>query len=471
MEITSRISDAVLTAERPTVSTKLTDVNIDCLEEIFKYLKLNDLLNVSDTCKRLRKASSFIFKNSYQPKIYINHSYLYSGWRMKYYHSWNNTVDSKIMEKLEKPQKLYTLKACFQLLRCFGTCITFIEITNINRFENFRMITTSYIYNTTYERLVSYVNEYCYETLTEINTIGCPQAAFDKMKNPFLKVEKLKTQACVLKTTLWNTLFPQLRHLFYIDYYEFNCKNCITENSPSHCIENKFSHLENLTVDEKFTNICNVMRLNSQLTTLKLLYVPDINILQNISSSLPILENLTFTVDYDVIPILQHNRIHFRSVKKFTIQNQERYIEERNTMDSYKFPSIEFDCPFTFDHLKVLTCTWSQSFESADDIYKFLKENSSIVELRLSRYDIMLVDPLEIANILDSLEFIEIFGCFENVEMLINLCNIIKTLKMVTVIIQWHDLEYLTSRVTLKDITIIKAEGYPNSVQVKLLLA
>lgn len=74
MELVSTIASAKTTVERTLVKTSINDVNIDCLEEIFKYLKLKDLLNIADSSKRLRRAASFIFSSTYQPKIKINHS-------------------------------------------------------------------------------------------------------------------------------------------------------------------------------------------------------------------------------------------------------------------------------------------------------------------------------------------------------------------------------------------------------------
>lgn len=248
MELVSTITNTKTTEERTRVQTNINNVNIDCLEEIFKYLNLKDLLNIGDSSKRLRKAASFIFACTYQPKIHIIHSIFY-GWRIKYYQSWNNTADSEIMEKLEKSQKLHTLKTCLQLLRCFGNRITFLDITYNASTDCRKKFSESYI--TAYKRLVSHVNEYCYESLKTIKTYGCPQGAFDQMKKPFLKVESFITSACILKTNLWNTLFPQLRNLDYNHYSETITGNrkLISEYIPSYGIDNKFPHLEELAVN------------------------------------------------------------------------------------------------------------------------------------------------------------------------------------------------------------------------------
>lgn len=40
---------------------KLTDLNIDCLKNIFEYLNFRDLLSVASSNKRLNHATKFIF--------------------------------------------------------------------------------------------------------------------------------------------------------------------------------------------------------------------------------------------------------------------------------------------------------------------------------------------------------------------------------------------------------------------------
>lgn len=44
------------------VSTmKIDDINIDCLEHVFNYLSLMDLINVADANKYLRRAAALVF--------------------------------------------------------------------------------------------------------------------------------------------------------------------------------------------------------------------------------------------------------------------------------------------------------------------------------------------------------------------------------------------------------------------------
>lgn len=45
---------------------KLTNLNIDCLENVFEYLKLGDLISVAAANKRLNKAAKFVFAREHR---------------------------------------------------------------------------------------------------------------------------------------------------------------------------------------------------------------------------------------------------------------------------------------------------------------------------------------------------------------------------------------------------------------------
>ena len=100
MELAPIISNAKCTEVRTRLQTNITDVNIDCLEEVFKYFDLKDLLNVADCGnQRMRRAASFVFASTYQSKIKISHSRIGSLWRIKYYLRLINVEDSEVMRK------------------------------------------------------------------------------------------------------------------------------------------------------------------------------------------------------------------------------------------------------------------------------------------------------------------------------------------------------------------------------------
>ena len=54
--------------------TKITDVNVDCLEHIFGHLELSDLLNFANANKQLKAASEPIFFRKYGEKKSVKFS-------------------------------------------------------------------------------------------------------------------------------------------------------------------------------------------------------------------------------------------------------------------------------------------------------------------------------------------------------------------------------------------------------------
>lgn len=245
MELASILFNVETINKRPRAGTKLIDVNIDCIEEIFKHLGLQDLLNIADACKRLRKASFFIFASTHQPKIYIDYTCKeidFWTWSPYYLRTRSFPNGKKTLEiKPDEEQELGTLKTCLQLLRCFGNHITFLDIRNYNRPDV-----------PIFDRILSHVNEFSSESLKELTIHGdCLQGALNQLKKPFLNVEQVVTNACTLKTNLWNTFFPHLQTLKYGRFGTEKDKNKIPEYVPSFSIDNKFPHLKSLTVHSR----------------------------------------------------------------------------------------------------------------------------------------------------------------------------------------------------------------------------
>lgn len=49
-------------------NTKITDLNCDCLENIFKYLEFDDLLNIADSSQQFYNAVCLVYKKEYANK-------------------------------------------------------------------------------------------------------------------------------------------------------------------------------------------------------------------------------------------------------------------------------------------------------------------------------------------------------------------------------------------------------------------
>lgn len=125
-------------------SVNIVDVNQFCLEEIFMYLDLEDLLNVANASKYLRPATMTPFTRSHGDKwIDLRHI----------------DKNQKLFVESNNEITIFSLKTIFQMLRCFGQSISqlnlFAPYCNANQFRNYR-------------RILHYMNEYCVESLTNL---------------------------------------------------------------------------------------------------------------------------------------------------------------------------------------------------------------------------------------------------------------------------------------------------------------
>lgn len=87
---------------------KLTDLGVDCLERIFRYLPIEDLLNLADSNKQLKNTADLVFLLKYSSKI--ANIVGIAGFQRN---------DKKMLE-LGDLISIANPKKVFQLLRCFG---------------------------------------------------------------------------------------------------------------------------------------------------------------------------------------------------------------------------------------------------------------------------------------------------------------------------------------------------------------
>lgn len=173
--------------ESNATTKKLTDLNDDCLESIFLYLSLADLVTIVDTNKHLRTAAELAFVRNFGRVIFVKWTYYYRRLQIM-------INDTEIVIPLPKP---------YRLLRCFGHLISKLEIAVQYKLQAYK--------------LLKYVNKYCGESTTElvfelksISYMNKPHAA-----------ETVSLQHCYLdknhtrfrRAVRLNELFPNVRNL------------------------------------------------------------------------------------------------------------------------------------------------------------------------------------------------------------------------------------------------------------------
>lgn len=115
-------------------------MNDDCLEHIFLYLSLEDLLSIVHTNKLLKTAAEFAFARNFgRGKLVV----------LKNIYSEKSIVKFRIneTEKVELPNP-------YRLLRCFGHLISKQKIDVSHKLCTYKVL--------------KYLNKYCYESTTEI---------------------------------------------------------------------------------------------------------------------------------------------------------------------------------------------------------------------------------------------------------------------------------------------------------------
>lgn len=233
------------------IATKsITDLNSYCLDHIFNYLELIDLVNVAEANSKLKLDCKLPFVRNYRSKKV--EMIKYGGWSTDFaYANWFR-VDANYIS-------IRNMIACLKLLRHFGHLLTNLSVN----FED-----TKPAHRAEVER---YIYDNCTESLIEIDFGYAELSTFSTIEKPFAKVEKVSFSDCDLGKEIceFNKWFPSMRHL-YID----SCNHI----ADLKCIENPFpnlTHLElhvNRRIQKGFqkSNVLECLRLNSNLQSLTL---------------------------------------------------------------------------------------------------------------------------------------------------------------------------------------------------------
>lgn len=364
---------------------EITDVNTDCLEKIFKFLELGDLLNVRDTCKHFQAAADFAFGQRFSRKWIIINKIHISRKRLI-------NIQPNFVE-------LVDLKSMLQTIRHFGGLIKKLKLKG-DDLENFPGQPIDCIFVAKSIRLLSfYIGYYCPAgSLIELTVEK--RISLKLFREPFLTVEKVKISTlCFPRTQQEHNrnwfikMFPNVQQLKYKSAFgRITDFECIVDHFPKlkHLdISYANTHCKNLhrvvpiTDDECIANNANVLKslsLNPQLTTLALSYITDIKILQMISEQQHQLEYLSF--QYAPKQDANSDTVHFRSVKKFKIclcSPSQRPNLQPIEVGAAGNEMIKI--PFSFERLEefiIQTC-----FQYSDEFFNFIGKHQTITKLNL----------------------------------------------------------------------------------------
>lgn len=217
-----------MAAEQSEVKS-ITNIYYVCLERIFDFLDLKDLLNVADTCNRLQIAATAYFSDEYGNKRITLNPYR----------------SSNVIEVYEDEINV-SRKACLPLLRCFGAKIKDLVIeyahSPVRQQSN---------------KPEEYINRYCADSLTSISFCRDLNFTNEIIKKPFKNVVDLCCVIVNLENKQANLVnwFPNMRSLYLMHV-----------STP---IDVTFPHLEHFSIradaDFPIEYIANFLRVNQQL--------------------------------------------------------------------------------------------------------------------------------------------------------------------------------------------------------------
>lgn len=303
---------------------KLTDLNIDCLENVLGYLELGDLINAADANKRLNEAANFVFVRKYNR---ANIRFLP-----------NSSCFGISYKKEDKYMYVKGLKVSLQLLRCFGHLISGLACCLIGKHHH---------------HIINYINEYCSESLKKIEIRYLKIGWETQLKKPFSNIEDVTFSFLEFNSTDWiNRLFPKMRTLDTTGYF---------------VNANHFANLEELILSGFDENLVLLLRLNPQLKFLRIEESACSSISSELSTAfetLTNLESLFFNIGNLANNVVNHV-IHLKSVTTLTL-----------CRDALKIP-------FSCGQLKNLTLC---NIQINHTTFRFLNENPTISHLRISHF-------------------------------------------------------------------------------------
>ncbi|XP_055306339.1 uncharacterized protein LOC129570670 [Sitodiplosis mosellana] len=270
---------------------KLTDVNVDCLENIFKRMRFTDLLSVAESNKQLKPGADLAFKSRYgRRSIEID---LES--KSIYFYNMKGRRTTKIRWSLR-----------FKLLRCFGHLMSKLKIAYV------RSRDPSPEDSKRAAHIDRYINKYCAKSMMEIKFEHCEARTLQDLKKPFAAVESVRFVGCELGSK-WSELskwFPKVRYL------DFSCENELSNRKKAA----HFPDLQELNLyipRDRKKHFASLLRLNPNLRTLSISGYFDAKYLQNASEHLQHLK----VHSYRDIVNSSNTTIHCPNMKELTLQN------------------------------------------------------------------------------------------------------------------------------------------------------
>lgn len=179
------------------VSKKISDINLDCLEHIFRLLALEDLMNVASTSKHLKVAANLVFNHKYKKMQVV------------LYNTKKQWIEPIHINKDRNIMWVMNLEFTFKILRLFGA-----NISNIDIFANYPLRDQARVINVNYDRIIQYVNKYCLESQISFEVARHPKNVLSAVQKEFKNVEYVRIRGGNITSDVMsqiNWIFPKMR--------------------------------------------------------------------------------------------------------------------------------------------------------------------------------------------------------------------------------------------------------------------
>lgn len=325
---------------------QLVDINDDCLEFIFQYLRIRDLINVAAAHDRFILASCSVFSRRCKDEwMYLDGNTLRrefkeNGSRM--------ALKGEIIVEGKK-----RLKQFFQLF-AHSIANLSVQIRSNDR-------------NSIDHR---FVLKHCSAGLVKLTLNQCSDMVLRTIDKPFEGVKELCISDDFLRSNLsqLSVWFPAMDTLL-LDEVNFMAQ-------PDLCSQLKHFEMINEDALIPLPTIKQLLRMNPQLKSLNLRCDYDADFLRTISEYLPKLEELSLFSPNDLFKSFGTQNFIFENVKKFTLSNSHLFLVTA-------FSDL-VQLPFVFNNLRELTMIGFTS--SGGPLLTFIQRNKNLEKLHLGAY-------------------------------------------------------------------------------------
>lgn len=305
-------------------SIQVTDVNSDCLEYVFYYLNLMDLINVADANKKFRQVAVSVFGRKYKEKKKL-------------------IIDDPIDLQIYSNDTTFITdnwSFAFKILRLFGEFFTKIDFFWLKNYDTVSLRTQKMRV-----RLLGYVNKFCSKTLESIALLNGPPLKFAENKKPYKNVEVVSIMwgRVELKLSQLKDTFPKMRKLILKDIEFPYHKDFATNFNQLEHLSIHFSSVKRPNIITK-ANIIDIIDLNPQLQGVDIEWIIDMELLNYISKKLVQLKFLGIEYVQDEVQSNAAGPILFERIEKFKL-----YV--RSGLETMLTPELFF----SFNKLKECT--------------------------------------------------------------------------------------------------------------------